>query len=53
MNMPNRKVTSACLDASFEVNTRKPQQPHWEHGEIMVFIKAKRNKHVIYNLGQS
>jgi hypothetical protein len=51
--MPNRKATNTCSDASFEVHKRKPQQPNWEHGEIMVFIKAKRNKHVIYNLRQS
>jgi hypothetical protein len=51
--MPNKKVTNACSYASFEIHTRKPQQPNWEHGEIMVFIKAKRKKHVICSLGQS
>jgi hypothetical protein len=51
--MPKRKVTNARSNASFEVHTIKPQQPNWEHGEIMVFIKAKRNKHVKYSLGQN
>ncbi len=36
-----------CMfNASFEVHTRKPWQPNWEQGEIMAFIKAKRDEHV-------
>jgi hypothetical protein len=32
---------------SIEVQLKKPQQPNWEHREILTFINAKWDEHII------
>jgi hypothetical protein len=36
-----KKATSSKSNASLEVQTRKPKQSNWEHGEVLVLMKAK------------
>ncbi len=32
---------------SFQMHSRKPWQPNWEHGEVSALIKAKHDEHII------
>jgi hypothetical protein len=40
-----RKKTGSYV--SIEVQLKKPQQPNWEHIEILTFINAKWDEHII------
>jgi hypothetical protein len=46
-----KKATSSKSNASLEVQTRKPKQSNWEHGEVFVFMKAKRDQ-LITSMGR-
>jgi hypothetical protein len=45
-NKSKKKITKISFDASIEVHLRKPRWPNWEHGEILAFIKAKKERHI-------
>jgi hypothetical protein len=45
-NKGKKKATSSKLIASLEVQTKKPRQFNWEHGEVLVLMKAKCDQHV-------
>ncbi len=42
-----KKFNSNLISKStVEVQTKKPKQPNWEHGEILALVKAKRDEHI-------
>lgn len=43
----NKKVVSnQATSSNVQIEGRKTSQPNWEHGEILILVKAKRDEHI-------
>ncbi len=45
-NKGKKKITNINFDGSIEIHSKKPRYPNWEHGEILAFIKVKKEGHI-------
>jgi hypothetical protein len=44
--LKGKKIATQSFNFVVEVHLRKPQQPNWEHKEVLVLIIAKKDEHI-------
>jgi hypothetical protein len=42
-----KKIVTQSSNYVIEVHLRKPQQPNWEHKEVLVLINGIKDEHIV------
>jgi len=45
--LKGKKIATQSSNYVIEVHLRKPQQPNWEHKEVLVLINAIKDEHIV------
>jgi hypothetical protein len=46
-NFKGKKIATQSFNYVIEVHLRTPQQPYWEHKEVLVLINGIKDEHIV------